>query len=479
MKILAILAAAYVIGMPILFRLIAFLHKKLITDRKIEKLGKTKAAQKDLPTPIWGTWKERLSFTMKDKRDFMLKKKKKNDQQESSKLQNRQIFFGIWGLGLLLVIIGYFTNMWQLTLSGFITFFIAMGFGIHIAKDILEARKNIYARMFEIAESKLGQSMEYKNNPEQIIRVLEWNDYIKPNKVEFDIPTKFSDTGQEGFLKQFNQIFGQDTAWVPSDNPETGKSGWDYEQGKVTLHAVPPLPQMAPWSERYVLDENIAWSFFPIALGVENGVELTNPETGQIENVLGFDVSGEQIKMAKKTGVKVSPKITTSPMCLTGDTLVLTEKGCLPIEEISRLETPILVKSVNSNFEFVWNKMIGTQLTRKNTEIVRLTFDDGSTVKCTPDHRWLLSYGTYVEAKDLLNLYIRGYGQEKLKVVRIEEAGYADVYDGEVEHTHNFVVILDENTMKGALTSNCFVGGGTGGGKSLAVNTLVQVLEEQ
>ena len=44
----------------------------------------------------------------------------------------------------------------------------------------------------------------------------------------------------------------------------------------------------------------------------------TNPETGEIENVLGFDLSGEQGKVAKKAGYKMSPKITTSPMVFIG-----------------------------------------------------------------------------------------------------------------------------------------------------------------
>ena len=319
MNIVIILALVYLIGMPILFRLIAFLHKKLITDRKIEKLGKNKSALKKMPTPIWNTWKERLKLSFKDKRTVGKKQPKAGEEPNNGGLKHNQILFGIWALGLVITVIAGFTGKLILIPIGFTIFFISMGFGIFSSKSVLEARKNVLSRMFDIARTKLGQSAEYESNPSEVIRVVEWNDYIKPNKVEFDVPTAFNaEGGEEAFMKQFNQIFGQETAWVPSDNKETGEPGWNYEKGIVTVHAVPPLPQMAPWDEHYVLADGVAWSFFPIALGVENGIELPNPETGKIENVIGFDLSGEQSKVGKKAGIKVSPTITTSPMVFVG-----------------------------------------------------------------------------------------------------------------------------------------------------------------
>lgn len=473
MQFALILGGCYLIGMPILFRLIAFAHKKLVTEKAIQKMGNNRSA-KSLPKPIWHTWKERISFTMKDKRDMGAGKK---NADSGAKLQNRQMFFLIWALGLAGVMIGAYIGMWQVYTISYFIFFFAMGFGISASKDLLQKREKMYRRMFEIAQSKLGVSGEHSENPQAVIRVLEWADPLKPNKVQFDVPTTFAQEGEEGFLRQFNQVFGNETSWVAFDDVEKGTPGWNYEEGTATFRSVPPLPVMAPWSEHYVVNEKVAWSFFPIALGVENGLELENPNTGEMENVLGFDLSGEQAKYAKKFGMKMGGEITTSPMCLTGDTLVLTENGNMSIKEISELSSSVVVKSINSNFDFVWNEMFGTKLTRRHAEIVELTFSNGSKVRCTPDHEWLLSYGSYVEAKDLLNLYVKGYNQDDLKVVKIDDAGFEDVYDGEVKNTHNFVVITDgENGSKGALTSNCFVGGGTGGGKSLWVGTPVKHL---
>jgi len=480
LQIPLIMMGVYLIVMPILFRIIPVIHKKLVIDRKMQKMsGPDRARYK--PNLLWPIWKERISYTMKDKRDFSLsgkKKKNKSGEPQTSKIQNRQMLLIIWLAGLLTVGVGTYLMNFYVIAAGFIVFFFAAGFAITASKDMIEAQKRLMKKMFEIANSKLGISIEHQDNPANVIKILEWSAPLKPQKVQFEIPTTFGAEGEEGFLRQFNQVFGTETTWVPFDDVENKRPGWDYEEGLATFYAVPPLPTMAPWSERYVLSPGIAWSFFPIALGVENGVEMQNPESGKMENILGFDLSGLQSKEGSKAGLKVGPEITTSPMCITGETLVLTENGPLSIKEIAEFKKPIMVKSMNSNFEFVWNKMFGTKKTRSNSQIVELTFDDGSQVRCTPDHKWLLSYGTYVEAQDLLNLYVKGFSQTDRKVINVKNAGFADVYDGEVEKTHNFVILPDKSSKKGLVTSNCFVGGGTGGGKSLAINTLVEVIKE-
>jgi hypothetical protein len=321
MSLAITLALVYIIAMPIVFRLTAVAHKKLIVDKKAAKVKtNNRAALKDLPKPKWPIWREHIGFTMKDKRDFILKKPKKgsNEEPKTSKIQNRQMLLILWASGLLVVVIGAFASSWQMILAGYVLFFVAMGFGINSAKSLLKARQAVYDRMFSIAKLKLGQSAEYTDNPRAVIEVLEWNDYVKPQKVELQVPDSFGADGEEGFMRQFNQIFGTETTWVPADDPETHAPGWNYEEGKVTIYAVPPLPQMAPWDEHYVLDPGVAWSFFPIALGVENGLEVPNPKTGKVENVLGFDFSGEAGKAAKAAGYKMSPTITTSPMAFVG-----------------------------------------------------------------------------------------------------------------------------------------------------------------
>jgi len=47
-------------------------------------------------------------------------------------------------------------------------------------------------------------------------------------------------------------------------------------------------------------------------------------------------------------------------------------------------------------------KIAAPRRTRKNAEVVKVTFDNGQEVVCTPDHRFMLRNGTYRQAKDLM-----------------------------------------------------------------------------
>ena len=336
-------ALVYIIVMPIIFRLVALAHKKLVTERKIAKLN-LKPGAKGAPRPIWGTWKKRISFTFTDKRDFSFgkKDKKKEPTGESASIQNRFVFFALWALGLAGFVLGTVLGMWQLYVAGVVVFFISVGFAITASKDVLETRKKVLNRMFEIGTTAMGLSFENSETPENVINVLEWIDYIKPNKVTYAVPTAFSSESEERFLRLFNQIFGTETAWVPFDDPETERPGWDYENALLTLRAVPPLPQRADWSAHYVINDDVAWSFFPVAKGVDHGIELLNPHTNEVENVIGFDLADLQ---KEKKNVKKSPHIALSPMGLVA--------GGTGSGKAMDVDTPVLVVRHDSRYDDV------------------------------------------------------------------------------------------------------------------------------
>lgn len=311
---MAIIAGCvYIIVLPIILRLLAMAQRKLVVDRYFEKHGKSRETMEHAPKPIWIAWKERLSFTMKDKRTVSIGKK--NAESEGG-IQNRIMFFLIWAFGLVATVVPVYLEQWVWASIGPVLFMIAIIFGIASANSVIKARHRMYERMFEIAQNKLGLRTKDARTPQEALTVMEWGDILTPRKIRFKVPTTFGEEGEEGFLRMFNQLFGQVTAWVVYNDPESGKPGWDYEEGFVTIRSVPPLPTMAPWDERYVLNEGIAWSFFPLALGVEDGVELVNPETGEPENVLGFDVAGEQGKVGNKAGISVAGNIVSTPHSL-------------------------------------------------------------------------------------------------------------------------------------------------------------------
>ena len=87
--------------------------------------------------------------------------------------------------------------------------------------------------------------------------------------------------------------------------------------------------------------------------------------------------------------------------CFTGDTEVKTLDGDIRLDE--------LIKDFNG--KKIWSKSLDNRdiltniknvfITKEVTELLELEFEDGYTVKCTPDHRFLTNNRGWVEAKDL------------------------------------------------------------------------------
>lgn len=314
MKALAIGLVVYAVLYPILVRLVCVAHTEVFIKRRQMNTPKARQASLKLPEPIWPKVKQHISFSMKDVRPVAFGKKQPNPEG----ISHKKVIKLIWLAGFIVSgVIAYFGE-WKFFAIGFAIFCSAIIFSFVTAGPILRKRKEMMTKLFQIAQSTLGVSAEHANNPGAVIQITEWRDILSPQKIVFQIPTTFSESGAEGFFRQFNQVFGQESTWVPFNDMESGKPGWNFADGVLTIKEVPPLPTSAPFSAHYVLDPGIAWSFFPIALGVENGVELMNPNTGKMENVLGFDLSGEQPGLSRKLGNTCSPQITTSPMVFIG-----------------------------------------------------------------------------------------------------------------------------------------------------------------
>lgn len=82
----------------------------------------------------------------------------------------------------------------------------------------------------------------------------------------------------------------------------------------------------------------------------------------------------------------------TNP-CVTGDTLILTDKGYVPIIETVGKEVTIW-----NGFEY---STVIPEKTGENQPIMRVTLSDGKTLRCTPYHKFILSDGSRVECQNL------------------------------------------------------------------------------
>lgn len=74
--------------------------------------------------------------------------------------------------------------------------------------------------------------------------------------------------------------------------------------------------------------------------------------------------------------------------CLDGDTKVKTNKGNIPIKDLIDNFKDKKVYSVNENGKRFETEVYDVWKTRDTNELIALTFEDGSVIKCTPDHKF-------------------------------------------------------------------------------------------
>jgi RecA/RadA recombinase len=79
--------------------------------------------------------------------------------------------------------------------------------------------------------------------------------------------------------------------------------------------------------------------------------------------------------------------------CLVAGTKIVTKNGNVPIESV-QVDDLVLTK------EGEWRKVLETH-TFSDKEILEIEFEDGTSVSCTPEHKFFMD-GKWVEAKDLV-----------------------------------------------------------------------------
>ena len=170
------------------------------------------------------------------------------------------------------------------------------------------------------------------------------------------------------------------------------------------------------------------------------------------KNVTRFPIVEELQKLIKekKIGMIVADEV---HKCLEAGTLVLTDKGLVPIYNIVHKKCyKVATQLSNGNIEYVvptnyWtnpkpNKMLVLQIIHSENE----DFFDFTTkidqVICTPTHKFLMSNGTYKEAKDieLGEPLFNGYIQKRLDVDSDMCVRGDYVYDLEIPNTHNYII---------------------------------------
>lgn len=86
--------------------------------------------------------------------------------------------------------------------------------------------------------------------------------------------------------------------------------------------------------------------------------------------------------------------------CLDGDTIIKTEYGYDKIKDLYKKEN-IRVVSLDDNGNEILSDYCSVEPTVKTDEEIQIELEDGTVIKCTPNHRLMLKDGTYKEVQYL------------------------------------------------------------------------------
>lgn len=154
---------------------------------------------------------------------------------------------------------------------------------------------------------------------------------------------------------------------------------------------------------------------------------------------------GYALIVKEKSGRAVKDKLDVGA-CIDGNTLVLTQDGLIPAKEVT--EPTMVLSYLLEKSVYMFKKCDGFRVSNK-TETLKLTFMDGSILRCSKDHKLFTNKG-WVKAEDINSeLVITLAGNTELKYKEFD--GIKEVYSTNVEDYHNYV------SEGGFVNHNCVI----------------------
>ena len=120
--------------------------------------------------------------------------------------------------------------------------------------------------------------------------------------------------------------------------------------------------------------------------------------------------------------------------CFTGNTLIPTIDGkSYSLKDLAENDKEFVVYACTESGKIVAAKATAKK-TRTNAELVKVILDNGAEIRCTPDHKFMLRDGSFVQAKDLKS------GESLMPLYReTDKDGYVLVqqnYSGRMQKAH-------------------------------------------
>lgn len=108
-------------------------------------------------------------------------------------------------------------------------------------------------------------------------------------------------------------------------------------------------------------------------------------------------IPGKNIQLI--VGSKEEHALGMDVFCMTGDTEVLTEHGVKRLDEL--VDQKQSVYQLDDLHRVSMSSQCYVRKTGEATELVEIELEDGSVLRCTPDHRFMTQDGRYKEAREL------------------------------------------------------------------------------
>ena len=178
--------------------------------------------------------------------------------------------------------------------------------------------------------------------------------------------------------------------------PELVEIKTDTFTGKRTYELI-ATDEMSKMVNSHVSDEELIKKGFPVevikAVREKKNIPLSDANVSQIARI------------TDPSATRGTSPIQVCFKCLSGDTMIpLLNGNNKTIKQLyDEKAENIHVYSINPKTQTIEPGLVErVMLTDVNRELVKITLDDNSTFKCTPDHKVMLRNGEYKEAKDLL-----------------------------------------------------------------------------
>jgi len=269
----------------------------------------------------------------------------------------------------------------------------------------------------------------------------------------------------EGHLSNFNISVGVTDGFMEAlyedeaftfTNPRTGEPHIASEETKE-MYSRYDLGDQVEVGEPFSIPANLLWERM-----VEGAHENGEPGVIYLERVNkehSFD-----------TEEHPDHEILATNPCVTGDTEIALADGTTEsIEALASAgrDVQVLCRDADSD-ELVAKTGRNPRRTKQETEIVQIQTDEGTTLRCTPDHE-IWTAGGYVEASNLVagdsivgtsELAVPAGGvaetvSEQLTVSEVSDSGTAAVYNITVDDHHNYLAATAADDSSFISVANC------------------------